>query len=410
MSGTFVGGAACNVNVPWEQPSCTVEFTAVPIIGMDTNIDVTLVNAQWDGSKYATLDANGTMVDLITPDSGAGTNTLVFNDVFAIMGIDAGDVGEYAVSGTGPGGSFECSTFLTLEAPDNLTDCNAITPAAIQGSVDIDLQGNLGVVDFTVVYDGTTYDNLPSGMFNLPGINGNATTVLIQANGFDAMGNPMSDDLVCPLDYVLPTCLATQDPDSTVTPVDVNTVITLTLETTGAVAATVDGVPMTVTSGTPGSADPVTWEATHVAVADTVLTGEATNPDGETVQCTWTIDINCIDPSIVSVASVGEVGITIFGTFDCEYTVRITQHNTGQSNDYTVLIDNLVDPVLNTGTGTLNVTVPPDAWIEVGQLGFPSATDMVPTVPTLGEWGMIAFVGLLLLAALVFMRRRSITA
>ncbi len=408
-SGTFVSGAPCNINVPWAAPSCTVAFTNTPVVGMSTDINVTLVNAQWDGARYGVLDANGMMVDLVVPSAGAGTNTLQFNGVFPIAAVAPGDAGIYQVTGSGPGGPFNCSVNLVLDPPVNMTNCATITTAVIGGSVDIDLQGNAGTIDFTVIYNGTTYDNLPAGVFSLPNISSNAPTIEIRANGFDAMGNPIFDSIICNLNFAAATCFATQNPDSTVTPVDVGTVITLTLTTTGAVSATANGVPMSVVAGTPGVTDMVTWEATHVAVADTIISGVATNPDAMTVQCDWAIDINCIDPSIVSVAQVGDVGVTIAGTFGCTYTVRITQHNSGTSSDYDVSIDTLIDPLLNTGTGTLNVVVPPDSWIEVGQQGFPTATAMVHTVPTLGIWALIGFVILLMASALYFMRRPSLS-
>lgn len=409
-SGTFVAGAPCAIGVPWEAPSCTVDFTVQPINGGNSDINVTLTNAVWDGARFGTLDIDvvGGMssVDLVVPDSVAG-NTLTFNNVFALVGIDNNDVGDYTVNFDGPGGQAgTCNAVLTLLPPVNETVCANITQAAIEGSVDINLQGNDGVIDFDVVYNGTTFSNLPEGVYTLNNITGNATDVIIRANGFDMGGNPISDDLTCDLDYVLATCMTSQDPPN---PVDVGTVVTLTLTTTGATAAELEGVAMTAVMGTPGIDNNITWEATHTAVADVTLTATATNPDGEETTCDFFVDINCIDPSIVSVASVGQIGITIFGTFGCDYTVRIVEHNTGVENTYTVNIDTLDDAVLQTGTGTLNVVVPADAWIEVGQLGLPVVTDMVPTVPTLGEWGLIAFVLLLTAAGVFMMRRRSLT-
>jgi hypothetical protein len=412
-SGTFVGGATCNLNPTWAAASCSPAWSTQPVFGGDTDFNVTLTNARWDGTKYGNVTGpNGVNVDLVSPDAGAGTNTLTFNSVFSIVNIDNTDVGTYTVTGIGPGGPafggggpvYSCDLVLTLDPPVNNTVCANITEASIEGSVDIDLMGNLGVVDYTVVYDGTTYDNLPGGVFSLPNINADATSILIQANGFDNGGNPTSDDITCDINYALPTCVATQDPVGTV---DVGTVITLFLDTTNAVAADINGTPMTPDVD-PNNFFNVQWSATHVAVADTIVNATVTNADGETTTCSWTIDINCIDPIILDVASVGDTGITIYGTFDCTYTVRITQHNTGQVDDYDVLIDTLVVPALSEGTGYLDVVIPPDAWIEVGQQGFPSATDMVPTVPTLGEWGMIAFIMCLLGAGLFVMRKRSL--
>jgi len=158
---------------------------------------------------------------------------------------------------------------------------------------------------------------------------------------------------------------------------------------------------MTPVSGTPGVTDMVVWEATHVAVTDTVLVATATNPDGVETTCDFVIDINCIDPLIVAVARVGEIGITISGTPDCDYTVRITNHNTGSSTDYTVTVG-------ANGLGTLDVVIPPDAWIEVGQLGIPVVTDSIMTVPILGNWGFVIFIMLLIGVGVFFIRKRRL--
>jgi hypothetical protein len=406
MSGTFIDGAACVLTPPWSATTAAMVWDPTPVIGMSTTLDITLTNARWDGARYGNLTGpNGVNVDLTVPTSGAGTNVLVFADALTINPIDNTHVGNYTVTGIGPGTNTYSETIvLTLEPPVNQTVCANITEASIEGSVTIPLAGNDGAVDFTVIYDGTTYDNLPEGDFVLSNIVGDVTDVITRANGFDSGGNPIFDEVVCDLNYALPTCVSSQDPPGTV---DVGTVITLFLDTTNAIAATVEGSPMTPDVD-PDDNFNVQWSAAHVAVADTILTGTVTNSDGETSTCTWTIDINCIDPSIVSVARVGEVGITIHGTFDCEYTVRITEHSSGTSTDYDVLIDVLTIPSLNEGEGTLDVVVPPDSWIEVGQVGFPSATDMVPTVPTLGEWGLIAFIALLMGAGVLFMRKRSV--
>lgn len=201
-----------------------------------------------------------------------------------------------------------------------------------------------------------------------------------------------------------PTCdMATQNPDSAVTPVDVGTVITLTLVTTNAVSATIDGVPMTAVIGTPGVDPVITWEATHVAVADVTLTAVVTDGGGAMTSagCAWFIDISCDDPVIVSVAPVGGVGIVIGGTPDCTYTVRVTTHASGSVVEYDVTVG-------PNGLGTLNIVVPADVWIEVGQQGFPQPTDSARTVPTLSQWGLMAFCLLLLGLGVYYKRRHSV--
>jgi hypothetical protein len=400
MSGTFVSGTSCGVSVSWAPTTCTATFAPTPVLGGNTDLDVVVINGRFNGVDYGTVTLpDMSTVALVAPN--AAGNSLTFDNVVSIVGIDNGDVGTYEADVDGPGtNSSMCSDVLTLEPPDNQTNCASLTAAVIGGSVDITLAGNTGTVDFTVIYDGTTYDNLPAGVFNIPGIVGDNDEIVTRANGFDMMGNPTFDEVICTLDYVAPTCdSTTQNPDSTVTPVDVGTVITLTLVTSGAVEATIDGAPM-ATADDPDSNNPVTWTATHVAVADATITAVITNPDGETANCTWDIDINCVDPVIVSVGPVGSVGIVISGTVDCTYTVSITDAN-GNVTNYDVTVG-------PGGTGTLNVVIPPDAIIEVGQNGLPIATDSAFTVPTLGEWGLIAFIALLMGAGVVYMRRQRV--
>lgn len=170
--------------------------------------------------------------------------------------------------------------------PVNTTDCAAITDADIGGSVDIPLSG-VDTTSFDVIYNGVTFADLPAGNFSLNNIVGDVQDVIIRAIG----ANPTDfDDVTCSLNFNPPTCIATQDPDSTVTPVDLGTVITLTLDTTNAISATVDGVPMTP------SADPdvqfdVAWEATSTAISTEDLTGIGVNPNGDEVSCIWSINV-----------------------------------------------------------------------------------------------------------------------
>jgi hypothetical protein len=421
MSGTFVGGAPCLLTTQWNPMVCTVACDPQPpVFGNPVAIDVTLSNVVYDGgnTRFGVLTSNAVNwpgdIDLDVPTSVAG-NTLTYDDAYTIAVAGANDIGDYSTGGTGPGvGNVgNCSHLLVLGAPANnincATDINGGAPVTIGVNADIDLVGN-NVVDWDITYNGVT-TNVPGGtpMFTITP-DGNATMVTITANGFDTMGNPDSDTVICTLDFVDPVCIdTTQAPDSTVTPVDVGTVITLTLMSTGAISATINAVPMAVTMGTPGVTDPVTWEATHVAVADTVVDAIITNPDGTTVTCSWIIDINCIDPEIVAVPPVGQSGITVFGTLDCTYDVSITDANGICTVVQVTITDD--DGSGSTGTGTDNVFImPPDAFCAVSQEGFgcTGAPGLPSSVPTLGEWGMFAFVLLLMAAAVVFMRRKRL--
>jgi hypothetical protein len=293
--------------------------------------------------------------------------------------------------------SISCSMAF---AQTNTTDCSAIGTVNIGGDAVINLAGT-DVTDFTVVYNGTTFAGLPAGDFTLPNLDGNATTVLIRANG-----SGPSDDITCTLDFATPSCVATQDPDTTVTPVDIGTVVTLTLETTGAMSATIDGVPMTLVSGTAGTDEMLTFEATTTVITNTTLVATITNPDGETATCTWDIFTNCEEPTIVSVAPIGASGIVISGSFGCVYSVFLTDQRTGDETVFDVEINTPDGGGM--GTGTLDIIVPPDTNICVGFQGAPNPGCNFATVPTLGTWGLILFLMLMVAAALHIRRKQLI--
>jgi hypothetical protein len=408
MGMTVESDTPCAESVTWAAAVADLTGPTPQIIGNMFTFDITLTNARSSGGVFGTLTPpSDPVIDLTSPTNVSGeTNVLTFEHVIATL--DNGDAGTWTLDTSGPGtGNTASDTFIiSFNCPTNTT-ASAANPVTIGSSVTVTFSATdqLGWrVEYPIgntVF--STNDPLVTS-FDVPNVNGTDDMVRVCATGFG--GNPPGACEECvdvQLVYANPTCMASQSPDSTVTPVDVGTVITLTLTTTGAVAAELEGIPMAVASGTPGVTDVVVWEATHVAVADTVLQATATNPDGVEATCDFVIDINCIDPLIEYVAPVGQVGITISGTPGCDYTVRVTTHNTGSSTDYTVNVG--LD-----GLGTLDIVIPPDAWIEVGQLGIPVVTDSVMTVPILGEWGFIAFIMLLVGAGVFYMRKRRLAA
>jgi hypothetical protein len=408
MMMTVESDTPCMESVTWAPAAADLTGPVPQIIGNPFTFDITLTNARSAAGVFGTLTPPAAaVINLTAPTNGAAEmNVLTFQHTIAsLMNSDAG---TWTLNTSGPGvGNTASDTFIISFNCPSGTAASAANPVTIGSSVTMNFSSTdqLGWrVEYpigNVVF--TTNDPMVT-TFDVPNVNGNDNMVRVCATGFG--GNPPGACEECVdvlLVYANPTCMTAQSPDSTVTPVDVGTVITLSLTTTGAVLADIEGTPMTPVSGTPGVTDVVVWEASHVAVSDTVLQATATNPDGVEVMCDFVIDINCIDPLIVSVAPVGEVGITISGTPDCDYTVRITNHNTGSSTDYTVMVG-------PDGTGTLNVVIPPDAWIEVGQLGIPVVTDSVMTVPILGNWGFIAFIMLLIGAGVFFMRKRRLAS
>lgn len=320
-SGTYVSGAACNATTSWAAPTCMVAFDSIPVAGGATNVDVTLTDVSWDGTKFGTLSLpGGGTVDLTAPTSTAGT-TLTFDDALTIATVGPGDVGTYMVSTSGPGGPTSCSVPLSLDPPVNTTSCASIGQVSMGDMSTVTLSGT-SVVDWDITYNGVT-TNVPgaTASFDFGPVVGSATSVTVTANGFDMGGSPVSDPIACTLDYVAPVCgAATQSPDTTISPVDIGTVITLELGSSGAVSSTIDGVPMTDVSGTPGADDAVTWQATHTAVADTTIDATLTNPDGEIAICSWSIDVvepvaNQVDCGTLGTATIGsDVTVPLAGT------------------------------------------------------------------------------------------------
>jgi hypothetical protein len=409
MGMGIIEGAPCDVTVNWNAPTCSVVFDTIPIVGMATNLDVTLSNVVFDGgnSRYGTVSGPAGSADLTAPMVTG--NSLFFDDALSIAMVSAGDVGAYQVGdATGADGNAVtgCSTFLGLMCPTNNTVCPVAT-ATIGGMLTITLTGD-NVADWDITYNGLT-TNVPGATptFDVTPIDGNATDVTITANGFDPMGNPCDETIVCPIDFVAPTCgAATQNPDSTVTPVDVGTVITLTLVTNGAVSAAINMVPMTPSVGTPGVDDMITWTANYTAIADETVTATITGPDGDSTTCSWMIDINCEEPQILSLGGFGTTGIVIGGTAGCTYTVTVSQGG--------VVLQTFDVPVGMDGTGSdPNFVVPADVCINVGQLGQiiapPGCDTGARTVPTLGEWALIAFAMLLMATGVVYSRRRRLS-
>ncbi len=409
---TLVPGSTCTITAGWNPATCTATWTNNGIGGANSTLVVTLTNVSPSGGVAAEVDVpNGATgltdpTQILTTDTptstSGGTATFTVIDQSIPDGSWAGTYTVQNYANVAGAAGATCSDVLGFTCPSGVSASSLAGPATIGMTLDVNLAGS-DVLSWDVTYDGVT-QNLPSTatMATVGPVTDSANTVTVTGNGVGPDGLPCTDSTTLTLDYVAPNCdSATQNPDSTVTPVDVGTVITLTLVTSGAVSAEIDGVPMMQVAG--GATNTRTWEATHVAVADTVVTATIANPDdpAETAECTWVIDINCIDPTIVSVAPIGQTGITIGGTPDCTYTVRITDHINGtfQLYDVTVGAD---------GLGVLNIVVPPDSWIEVGQEMLPTVTDSFRTVPTLGEWGLIFFVLLLMTAGVFFMRKKRL--
>ena len=407
---TLTPGTPCTMAVSYNAPAVVADWNVGAAPGLQGTLTVSLTNASPVGGVFGTIDVpNGAtgladptnITNALTP-TGTSGGTVTLEPIDQII-PDGTWAGPYVVATQNVSGATANDTAtLGFTCPSNNTSA-VVGTVTIGDTIDLTLAAD-DVISYDVTYNGVT-TNLPGDTTTFTTPNNamaSATSITVAANGVGPDGMPCDDTVVITLDWDAPVCdSTTQNPDSTVTPVDVGTVITLTLITSGATTATINGTPMSVTAGTPGTDETVTWEATHTAVADTTVTATITGPDGDSTTCTWTIDINCIDPVIVSVATVGSTGITIFGTPDCVYTVSVTD-----SNGNVTLFDITAGP---DGFGTNNsFVIPPDATIAVGQQTLPNITDSVRTVPTLGEWGLMAFVALLMVAGVSFMRKRRL--
>lgn len=416
IDSSWIGGTPCNVSAPFAASSCLLAWDSTPILGSTATLDLTMTNARFNGGAYGTLTGpNGVNISVVggTVTGGGGTNVLVCNNVLSIGAVSNLHVGTYTFTGNTPaGGSFSCSVVLTLEPPDNLTNCGANSVADIGGSVTTTLAGNSGTVDFSVIYNSNTTAGLPAGAFVVTPIVGNATNITTRAHGFDAGGNAIYDEVICDIDYNPPTCLISQNPPGTV---DVGTVLTMTCATTNGISCTMNGVPMS-----PG-ADPntnynVNWTASWTANGPTTLTFLVTNPDGETSTCTWDVEVNC-DATILSVGAPGTVGtVLIEGISGVSYDIYYADscsNGPGQNLPGDAVFAGqitLAGSGIVTGMGPAGHTIQPDTCYYVTCDGSPIILDRIAfrTVPTLGEWGLILFSLLLVGTGIVLMRRRRV--
>lgn len=439
--GGVAEGTACTVTVAWAAPTCSITPDSQPVAGQPTTLDVVLTNVVYDAGNsrfgFVTLPDAST-VDLAAPSATAG-NELTFDNAVSIASVSATDVGSYTVSADGADGSAVagCEYFLGLECPTNNVACPA-GEVVIGGTVDITLDGD-NVANWDITYNGVT-TNVPGSdpTFTVTNLVGTATDVTITANGFDQNGDPCSDDVVCSLNFADPTCTVdsvTWDDGGTTTDVcpdgvDVGTMVTVTITTTGATGAFIPGanigagsdVVFTETVGTFGVTDSVTATATFplTVLGDIEYTVEG--PTGTTAPtCTFeaclttfvtdgnafldgaqlcfngtpnfTFEIyavpgnNCVDIPFGSNIQLGDLGGSpvLVGTMTTD----------GDGNACVVL-------------GEDGTTFIPDSCYYIVFNGQVFGGTQLAAVPTLGEWGMIAFVMLLMAAALVQMRKRRL--
>ncbi len=404
-SGSYASGAACTINTAWNPPTAEIIPNPIPVSGGDTAFQVVLTNATWPGGQYGVFSSDAADftgdINVVSPPTSVAGNVFTFDAVYSITGIDAGDIGTYSMTVSGPNSQNATGTYgLALEPPTNTSDCASIPEAVIGSSLTVPVSGS-NVTEWAVIYDGTTIT--ASGNATevvIPNIVGTANSIVIRANGFDNQTPPQPTfvDVNCDLDFQTPSCGAQAQDPAAGTPVDVGTVITLTLTTTNAVAASINGVDMTVVSS--AGAD-TNWTASYTAVTNELISAVITGADGEEVTCTaqYDIQVNCINPTIVGVTgTLGGTGtVSVNGTPGCSYEVTVTAPSLTTPQVVSVLIPDCGDAEC---IGTATIQYPLDATISVAN------GNTIFTVPTLGEWGLIAFITLLMGSAVVMMRRR----
>jgi len=430
-------GTPCTVTVDWAPATCDIQPDAQPVAGSPTNLDVTLSNVVWDGTKFGTVTLpDASTVDLTAPSSTAG-NVLTFDNAVTIASVSATDVGSYTVDANGADGNAVtgCEYFLGLECPTNNTVCPT-DEVNIGGSVDITLAGD-NVATWDIIYNGVTV-NLPGSdtMYTLTGLVGSETDYIVRANGFDDMGDPCSDDVTCTLNFADPTCTVdsvTWDDGGTETDVcpdgvDPGTMVTVTLTTTGATGAFIPGmnigagadVTFVETVGTYGVDDMVTATATFslnvIGNVDFTVDGPTgtTSPSCNFEACltTFVVDGNAfLDGTSLCFEGTPNFEFEIYAVpgsncVDIPFGSNITLGDLGGSPQQvgTVMTDSNGEACVVLGED--GTTFIPDACYYIVFNGQVYAGTANAAVPTLGEWGMIAFIMLMMAAALVQMRKR----
>lgn len=421
---TQVPGMPCNVTVNWNPASCTLTWVNNGIGGSNSTLTMTLTNGLATGPNYASIDvpngatglADPILVTAATTVSGTAGGTVTFTIIDQVI-PDASWAGTYTASGLASGNgpkASTCSDSLGFVCPTDVQTLSSLDgPVSIGSPITVNLGSNGDTQTYDVTYNGVTTSGIPAATATFMTPNnavGNVTTVTVTANGVGPDGNPCSDSGTFDIAYAAASCdTLTQAPDSSVTPVPVGTVITLTVTTTNATNVFIDGIP-----ATPGS-DPntnlnVTWTANHTATMDATLVVSVETPGTmpTTADCgTFDIQIDCMVTSIVILGDT----LVVTGTPDCSFdvycagpdaTVPVVGNNVGGDAVYIGTFTTGPNGEVNTG-----FIVSPDSIYAATVEGSPAIGAVTPrTVPTLGEWALIGFIMLLLGSAVFFMRRQ----
>lgn len=460
-SGTFAFGSACAVNVTWNAPTATIAADPdAPQPNDPVNFDISLTNVVVQGGNqvgtFTTPGGANTTITVADVTNNAG-NLVSVNNFGAIANVDpATDAGTYTVSTTGPHGQTASGTdAIGFECPDS-DDFN-MSSANVSNNTDVLVGGTVTVTPDTSAVAVLGYDfayaghNGGAAVENQTGaLNFNAVAgqdnFYVRARGFGEVspGNfaacfqpsAAGDNIVenplpgvtgfwyeYSIDWAPAVCAdganaQLQLGGGSVPPFDVGQNITVELvglsggsvdinRELNILSATISGVAFTQTN-------PGRWVANNVP-ATIGMQVMIVGVDGTQQTCSQSFltvdDFNCTVESATFFASLNQA-VTFVGTQGC--TFELYQSSTPGMTDVSGLSPvSTVTVTDDRGDGFGSATFPnfvaqPDSYYYIVIAGDTTvlSSSAGATVPTLGEWGMIFFVTLLMGAALVTMRRQ----
>ncbi len=213
--------------------------------------------------------------------------------------IDGESLNIYATTPGNPGMTQKAGSFdIVLEAgiaPVNSAHLQA-APAVFGQPLQIILDGE-HQLEWTIVHDDSIIE-LPGDTtdYTIDNVHGDLTHVIVQAIGVNEQGKLTVDEANLNVVFAATQAITlTQSPNSDPDRVARNTNILLTVETTGAVTVTVNGIDM-IPVNPPLTTNENTWTLAHDAVANESLTVKMVTPG---------------DPQITATA--GKFNIFVFG-------------------------------------------------------------------------------------------------
>ena len=334
--------SACPVNSVSESdilPGMVGGCVFIPLSG--SNVDTWAIT--YNG-KTTIVPGNKIMHQLEELEEGIDEVTVTARG-FGTDGSPCEDTNIYTISMISP-----------ANCPENKVDSDDLSSVQIDGSVAIPLKGT-DVASWAITYDGKTA-LVPGSQsrYKLTGLEGGASEVTVTANGFDASGQPCTDEVAFELDFALPTGTnPTLTPSGTYEPKDK---ITLQVQTTNAVSVSIsDDINLENVAMTPASSPPEpdyapdwnfytnTWTYEYTAFLPTSVTGEVTGPDGKVATVTWSIDVQTESHVVSGTVTDANTGWPLYASVNYELGTIWTDPVTGEysvempASDYTFTVN-----------------------------------------------------------------------